>query len=77
QQIGGSIGTAVFSSLAALATSRYLATHGTTRTADATIASYHLVFWIAAAVLTAAGLTAALLFRSGPIPATPGEPATP
>ncbi|HEY0259973.1 MAG TPA: DHA2 family efflux MFS transporter permease subunit, partial [Lacisediminihabitans sp.] len=47
QQIGGSIGTAVFSSLAALATSRYLATHGTTRTADATIASYHLVFWIA------------------------------
>ena len=67
QQIGGSIGTAVFSSLAALATARYLTAHGTSHGAAATIAGYHLVFWIAAAVFAAAALTAALLFRNGPI----------
>lgn len=71
QQIGGSIGTAVFSSLAALTTTGYLTTHGTTQAAAATIAGYHLVFWIAAAVFTAAALIAALLFRSGPTPTAP------
>ncbi len=77
QQIGGSIGTAVFSSLAALTTTSYLATHGTTHATDATIDSYHLVFWAAAAVFTAAALTAVLLFRSGPIPAAPEQPGIP
>jgi predicted MFS family arabinose efflux permease len=68
QQIGGAIGTAVFSSLATLAAAGYLTAHGTTHAATATTTSYHLVFWVAAATFTAAAIIAALLFRSGPIP---------
>ena len=73
QQIGGSIGTAVFSSLATLAAATYLAAHTATRdaatTVDATLAGYHLVFQIAAGVFLAAAITAAALYRSGPLPA--------
>ena len=36
--------------------------------ADATIAGYRLVFWIAAAVFLAGAALAAVLFRSGPLP---------
>jgi EmrB/QacA subfamily drug resistance transporter len=73
QQIGGSIGTAVFSALAATKITSYLHAHAVTAAqpatiAAATIASYHLVFWIAAAVFLVSGAVAALLFRSGPLP---------
>jgi sugar phosphate permease len=68
QQIGGSIGTAVFSSLASTAIANYLHAHAATATQMATIASYHLVFWIAAAVFLGSAVLAALLFRSGPLP---------
>lgn len=49
QQIGGSIGTAVFSSLAAAEITNHLKAHAQTAThpatiAAATLASYHLVF---------------------------------
>ncbi|SCG72218.1 MFS transporter [Micromonospora humi] len=76
QQVGGSIGTAVFSSLAATAITRFLTSHAATAAqpatrADATIAGYHLVFWIAAAVFLAAAVLAAALFRSGPLPVDP------
>ena len=76
QQIGGSIGTAVFSALAATETTSYLHAHAAAAAqpaviAAATIASYHLVFWIAAAVFLVSGALAALLFRSGPRPADP------
>ncbi|WP_163508173.1 DHA2 family efflux MFS transporter permease subunit [Fodinicola acaciae] len=54
QQIGGSVGTAVFSSLA-------------TTFAGATLASYHVVFWTAAGVFAATAVLAALLFRNGPL----------
>ena len=71
QQIGGSIGTAVFSSLALLAATDYLATHTATPSAatvaDATLAGDQLVFRVAAGVFLAAAVTAALLFRSGPV----------
>jgi EmrB/QacA subfamily drug resistance transporter len=73
QQIGGSIGTAVFSSLTATAITDYLKAHATTSArpatiADATIAGYHLVFWVAAAVFLGSAVLAALMFRSGPLP---------
>lgn len=73
QQIGGSIGTAAFSSLAATAVTSYLKVHAATATQLATItagtiAGYRLVFWIAAGVFLAGALLAALLFRTGPLP---------
>lgn len=72
QQIGGSIGTAVFSALAAATTTAYLHTHNAQPQAmaavAATLASYHVVFWSAAAVFLAGGIATALLFRSGPLP---------
>jgi len=73
QQIGGSIGTAVFSALAATAITNYLHAHAATArqaatVAAGTVASYHLVFWIAAAVFLVSAVLAAILFRSGPLP---------
>ena len=74
QQIGGSIGTAVFTSLASLTATSYLANHIATRSAatavDATLARYHLVLSVAAGVFLAAAITAAS-FPSGPLPAAP------
>ncbi|EWM13549.1 DHA2 family efflux MFS transporter permease subunit [Kutzneria sp. 744] len=67
QQIGGSIGTAVFSSLATTAIGQYLSAHPGA-TAAATLAGYNLVFWIAAAVFLGSALVAGLLFRGGPLP---------
>ena len=73
QQVGGSIGLAVFSSLSTTAITNYLHNHAATAHSnatlvDATLASYHFVFWIAAALLVAGALLSALLFRSGPLP---------
>ncbi|WP_328647943.1 DHA2 family efflux MFS transporter permease subunit [Amycolatopsis sp. NBC_00348] len=81
QQVGGSIGLAVFSSLGATATTSYLTTHAATATdpatiAQATFAGYHFVFWIAAALFLAGALLSAGLFRSGPLAVDPdAEPA--
>ncbi len=82
QQIGGSIGTAVFSALAASALTDYLHAHAATATqmatiTDATLVSYHLVFWIAAATFLACGLLATALFRSGPLPVDSDAAAVP
>ena len=75
QQIGGSIGLAVFSSLSATAITNYLHAHAATATplattVAATLASYHFVFWIAAALFLGSAALAAILFRSGPLPVT-------
>jgi hypothetical protein len=77
QQIGGSIGLAVFSSLSATAITSYLDDHAANPAAlvDATLSGYHFVFWIAAALFLAGAVLAGLLFRSGPLPVT--ENATP
>jgi hypothetical protein len=71
QQIGGSIGIAVFSSLTATAITDYLNAHAATAArpatiADATLAGYHLVFWVAAAVFLASAILAALMSGAGP-----------
>jgi EmrB/QacA subfamily drug resistance transporter len=74
QQIGGSIGTALLSSFSASAISGYLASHQpltSAVTADATVAGYHLVFWIAAAPFAAGAVISVALFRSGPLQVNP------
>ncbi|MGZ4474921.1 MAG: MFS transporter [Nocardioides sp.] len=73
QQIGGSIGTAVLSAVAASAASGYLAEHGTSPTsaALATVHSYTTVFWVAAAVFVGGGVLCGLLIRRGAIEVDP------
>jgi hypothetical protein len=77
QRIGGSIGTAVFSVLAASTFTTYLHAHAATAslaaaaTTEATLASYHLGFWVAAAVFLAGAALSVALFRSGPLPVNP------
>jgi EmrB/QacA subfamily drug resistance transporter len=75
QQIGGSIGLAVFSSLSATAITNYLTAHAATAAhpatiLEATLAGYHFVFWIAAVLFLGSAILAGLLFRSGPSPAS-------
>ena len=75
QQIGGSIGLAVFSSLSATAITGYLGEHAATAAnpatiVDATLAGYHFVFWLAAALFLGGAVVSAVLFRSGPLPVT-------
>lgn len=73
QQIGGSVGLAVFSSLGTTAIAAYLRANTATATSpstivDATLFGYHVVFWIAAASFLAGAVLAAGIFRSGPLP---------
>lgn len=73
QQIGGSIGTALLSTFAASSASSYLAGRTPTQqlVAQATVHSYHTVFWWSTAFLVACALLAAVLFRSGPLQVDP------
>lgn len=71
QQIGGSIGLALFTLISATAVDRYLADttdrSGPETTTWAALSSYHTVFWVAAGIfLVGAALTAAV-FRPGPV----------
>jgi EmrB/QacA subfamily drug resistance transporter len=52
QQIGGSIGTALLSTLSASTVTAYLASHGTSKLdqANAVLAGYHLSFWVSVGV---------------------------
>lgn len=74
QQIGGSIGTAVFSSVAANAVADYLKHHvppTATVQVDATLAGYHLVFWVAVGVFAGCAIISVLLFRRGTLAISP------
>ncbi|MFF1615572.1 MFS transporter [Amycolatopsis sp. NPDC058278] len=76
QQVGGSIGLAVFSSLGATATAGHFAAHAGTATdpdtiAQATFAGYHVVFRIAAALFLGGAVLSAGLFLSGPLTVDP------
>jgi EmrB/QacA subfamily drug resistance transporter len=73
QQIGGSVGLAVFSSVFTIAVGDYLAARPATAAlpstiTNATVASYHLVFWIACVAFSASAILAGLMFRSGSLP---------
>jgi MFS family permease len=67
QQIGGSIGTAVLSTLAADAVTRYLTDHGTSRASQALaqLDSYHTAFLTSSGVFLAIAVVAFLLLRWG------------
>jgi len=68
QQVGGSIGTALFSTLAATAATNYVKDHqpATRLTlAHAALHSYATVYWWAAGFFAAALLIALLLYRAG------------
>jgi EmrB/QacA subfamily drug resistance transporter len=58
QQIGGSIGTALMSAVAASATASWLAANGTSAAAEGTIFGYTTAFWVATAFLAVASLVA-------------------
>jgi len=74
QQIGGSIGTSLLNTIAATAAASYVTAHAATATsaagkqllvANSLIHSYHVVFWVGAAVFAGAAVLCALLLRSG------------
>jgi EmrB/QacA subfamily drug resistance transporter len=67
QQIGGSIGTALLSTLAASATSSYAASHTTATDvmAQAAVHGYTTAFWWSAAIFAAGAILCGLLIRPG------------
>jgi hypothetical protein len=76
QQIGGSIGTALLSTLAVDATRNYLV--GRTPTpavlAEATLHSYTTAFTAAAIIFAVGAVVSGLLLRRGPLPQTESDP---
>ena len=73
QQVGGSIGIALLSTLAASAATGYLSTRDATDPtviAHATLHSYAVAYWIAAAIFTGGALLVAALYPSS----RPNEP---
>jgi hypothetical protein len=71
QQVGGSVGLALLSTLAASAATAYLKSHhGPTATvlAHANVHSYAVAYWIAAAIFAAGAAMIGVLYRPG-IPA--------
>ncbi|MFE2374440.1 DHA2 family efflux MFS transporter permease subunit [Streptomyces sp. NPDC059398] len=85
QQVGGSIGTALFSTMATTAASDYVKDHGTSKPAlaEAAVHSYSTVYWWAAGLFALGFLIALFLYRKGrplgtaPAPATPQAAAAP
>jgi EmrB/QacA subfamily drug resistance transporter len=72
QQIGGSIGTALLSTLAASAATAYAPAHGA---AAAAVHGYTTAFWWAAAIFAVGAVVCGLLMRSGtPAEAPEGAP---
>ena len=67
QQIGGSVGTALLSTIAASATSGFAAAHAsvTGSTAQAAVHGYTTAFWWSAAIFAAGAIVCGLLMRPG------------
>jgi EmrB/QacA subfamily drug resistance transporter len=77
QQVGGSFGTALLSTLYASAVSGFITDHGTSHAVApaAQVHGYTTAFWWSAAILGAGSIISALLFRSGtPAPQATAEP---
>jgi EmrB/QacA subfamily drug resistance transporter len=84
QQIGGSIGTSLLNTIAAVAASGYVAAHASSITsaasrqlveANSLLNSYHTVFWVAAGIYASVAVLCGLLLRSGvAIPRDGSEP---
>ena len=79
QQIGGSIGTALLSTLAASAVADFVADRGPAPEVlrRAAVEGYTTAFWCAAAMLTAGALVCGLLLRTRTSPAIPHGAAAP
>ncbi|WP_328318553.1 MFS transporter [Streptomyces sp. NBC_00388] len=79
QQVGGSIGTALFSTMATSAASDYVKDHGASKPAlaEASVHSYATVYWWAAGLFAIAFVIAVLLYRKGRPQAAAPAPATP
>ncbi len=73
QQIGGSIGTAVLSSMFASAVASHLEDKAPSPEVigQATLDGYHIAFWIGAALFAGGAVISALVFRSGPVEVDP------
>ncbi|MBO1334316.1 MFS transporter [Streptomyces sp. VRA16 Mangrove soil] len=74
QQVGGSIGTALLSTLAASAATSYLASHNPAdklNQAQATIESYTTAFWWSAGFFAAGAVITLLLYRRGAVQQDP------
>jgi predicted MFS family arabinose efflux permease len=74
QQIGGSIGTSLLNTIAATSAASYITAHAAAMTSasakqavvtDSLINSYHVVFWVAAAIYLGAAVITGLLLRPG------------
>ena len=74
QQVGGSIGTSLLNTIAAVTASGYIATHAADVTsaaskqlvvANSLVSSYHTVFWVAGGIYVGAAVLCGLLLRSG------------
>ena len=72
QQVGGSIGTALLSTLAVSATADYIATNGPG--AQAAVEGYVTAFWWAAAIFAVGAIVTGALLRSDVRPAGHGAP---
>jgi EmrB/QacA subfamily drug resistance transporter len=72
QQIGGSVGTAIFSTLSASAVTAYLTEHPTEAT-QAAVEGYLSVFAWAAGLFVLGAVLAAAMLRSGPLEAPSGD----
>ena len=81
QQVGGSVGTALLSTIAASAAASYATSHaGQVATPMAlqqlaAVHSYTTAFWVAAAVFAAGAVISALLIPNGTLPVTEGDEA--
>lgn len=77
QQVGGSIGTALLSTVAANAATSYVSSNMATATdvallqANAEIASYTTTFWWASGIFLLGAVLSATLLKSGPLPSAP------
>ncbi len=81
QQVGGSVGTALLSTIAASAAASYATSHAG-QVANpmalqqlAAVHSYTTAFWVAAAVFAAGAVISALLIPNGTLPVTEGDEA--
>ncbi|WOC11568.1 MFS transporter [Gordonia sp. MP11Mi] len=75
QQVGGSVGTALLSTIAASAATAFTTDHPgmapARLAADAAVNSYTTAFWWAAAIFAVGGVLAGVVMRSGKLPDTP------
>jgi uncharacterized membrane protein YccC len=74
QQVGGSIGTALLSTLAGSAVTGYITDHGPQTAAAAAVHGYTTAFYWSAAIFALGAIASGIVLRSG-VPQTAAAPA--